>query len=471
MEATGETVGEAKWAALRELEKLHPGLDKSAVAFQVVSEGERGLLGVGYAPARVIASVDSESVAAASSPNEAESELAAEVRELIERMTAGIGVRCRIEIVEDDETMTASCSGSNLGLLIGKHGQTIDAIQYLVNAIVWRARPDDRKDVVVDAAGYRERRRAALESLAVRSAEEALATHSPVELEPMTAVERKTVHVRLKEFDGVETGSEGTEPNRYVVISPAAQRPVRASGPVEGALGGTGRFPRVTRGVRDPAAGALAPGSARNAGPDGDRDRDEAWSMLVEDAFRGVETVRELEGLIVDVGSGNGSPGIPLAASLPEREVTLLESSRRKCAFLERVAVEFPNVRVVCGRAEEQETDVFGVATAKALASPPVALEWVLPLVRPGGAAVLWLGPSVDLEQLARVSDQLAGGPPETPRRPRRRAQDRADSRGFSASPGSSPETSSRLITMEGCPGASTPSPTRRVASARRRLP
>ena len=142
------------------------------------------------------------------------------------------------------------------------------------------------------------------------------------------------------------------------------------------------------------------------------RERDEAWSMLVEDAFRGVEPVRELDGPIVDVGSGNGSPGIPLAASLPEREVTLLESSRRKCAFLERVAGDFPNLRVVCGRAEEQETDHFGVATAKALAPPPVALEWVLPLVRPGGAAVLWLGPSVDLEQLARVSEQLAGGPP-----------------------------------------------------------
>jgi spoIIIJ-associated protein len=218
VEATGETVGEAKWAALRELERLHPGLDKAGVRFQVVSEGERGLLGVGYAPARVIASIDSEAVAA---PNEAEGELAAHVRDLLERITAGIGVRCRIQIDEDDEVLTASCSGSNLGLLIGKHGQTIDAIQYLVNAIVWRARPDDRKDVVVDAAGYRERRRAALEALAIRSAEEVVATRSPLELEPMTAVERKTIHVRLKEFDGVETGSEGTEPNRFVVISPA----------------------------------------------------------------------------------------------------------------------------------------------------------------------------------------------------------------------------------------------------------
>jgi len=241
VEATGETVGEAKWAALRELERLHPGLDKAAVRFQVVSEGERGLLGVGYAPARVVASIDSDSVGSVS--GEAESELAAQVRELIERITAGIGVRCRIDIEEDDGALVASCSGSNLGLLIGKHGQTIDAIQYLVNAIVWRSRPDVRKEVVVDAAGYRERRRAALESLAVRSAEEALATHSPVELEPMTAVERKTVHLRLKEFDGVETESEGTEPNRYIVISPAAQRPVRASGPEEGVSGEPGGSP------------------------------------------------------------------------------------------------------------------------------------------------------------------------------------------------------------------------------------
>jgi spoIIIJ-associated protein len=217
VEATGETVGEAKWAALRELEKLHPGLDKAAVQFQVVAEGERGLLGVGYAPARVIASVDRDSVGVPAEPG---SDLAGQVRDLVERICAGIGVRCRIEIDETEEALTATCTGSNLGLLIGKHGQTIDAIQYLVNAIVWRSRPDDRKDIVVDAAGYRERRRAALESLALRSAEEALATRSRIELEPMTAVERKTVHVRLKEVDGVETGSEGTEPNRFVVILP-----------------------------------------------------------------------------------------------------------------------------------------------------------------------------------------------------------------------------------------------------------
>jgi len=218
VESTGETVGEAKWAALRELEKLHPELDKSAVQFQVVSEGERGLLGVGYAPARVVASVEPSAVP---KPSHSETELAARVREILERITGGLSLRCRIEIVEEDESLVATLSGSNLGLLIGKHGQTIDAIQYLVNAIVWRAWPEDRKEVTVDAAGYRERRRGALESLAVRSAEEALASHSPVALEPMTAVERKIVHVVLKEFDGVETSSDGTEPNRAVVITPS----------------------------------------------------------------------------------------------------------------------------------------------------------------------------------------------------------------------------------------------------------
>jgi spoIIIJ-associated protein len=217
VEATGETVGEAKWSALRELERLHPELDKSAVQFQVVSEGERGLLGVGYTPARVIASVEPGAVATSAEP---ESELAGRVREVLERITDGLNLRCRIRLDEEEEMITASLSGSNLGLLIGKHGQTIDAIQYLVNAIIWRKVPEGRKEVVVDAAGYRERRRAALESLAVRSAEEALASRSPVALEPMTAVERKIVHVCLKELDGVETTSEGTEPNRAVVIIP-----------------------------------------------------------------------------------------------------------------------------------------------------------------------------------------------------------------------------------------------------------
>ena len=115
----------------------------------------------------------------------------------------------------------------------------------------------------------------------------------------------------------------------------------------------------------------------------------------------------------MDVGSGGGAPGIPLAAALPEREVTLLEANGRKCAFLREAAFEFPNVTVVQGRAEEQETDGFGVAVAKALAPPPVAAEWCLPLVTPGGVAILYVGPSADASAVSRVSERLGGAPAE----------------------------------------------------------
>jgi 16S rRNA (guanine527-N7)-methyltransferase len=143
------------------------------------------------------------------------------------------------------------------------------------------------------------------------------------------------------------------------------------------------------------------------------RDVAEARAMLVDDALRAIDLVGRFEGPIADVGSGGGSPGIPLAAALPEREVTLLEANRRKASFLEGVAAEFPNVRVVRGRAEEQETDAFGVATAKALAKPPVAAEWALPLVRPGGAAILWVGDSAVLDALGQVALQLGAASPE----------------------------------------------------------
>jgi spoIIIJ-associated protein len=222
VEASGETVGEAKWSALRELERQRPGLDKSAVRFQVISEGERGLLGVGFTPARVIATVSEDALArveTVAAPTD-ESDLAGDARELVQRIVDGIGVNAHVDLEEDEEVITVSCSGPDLGMLIGRHGQTIDAIQYLANAAMYRTHADDRKEVVVDAAGYRARRRASLEALAIRSAERALSDVAPVELEPMTAVERKVVHLRLKEFGGVETTSEGTEPNRYVVIRP-----------------------------------------------------------------------------------------------------------------------------------------------------------------------------------------------------------------------------------------------------------
>ena len=143
--------------------------------------------------------------------------------------------------------------------------------------------------------------------------------------------------------------------------------------------------------------------------------REEARRVHVDESLGAVDVVRAYEGAIVDVGSGGGAPGIPLAVALPEREVTLLESSRRKCAFLERWARELPNVQVVCGRAEEQPVDNWGVALAKALASPPVAAEWCLPLVVQGGAAVLFVGPSAEADRVARAAEQLAAELAESP--------------------------------------------------------
>jgi spoIIIJ-associated protein len=221
VEATGETVGEAKWAALRELERLAPGIDREEVRFQVVSEGERGLLGVGYAPARVLASVDRP----APRETEGEEEPAAEgehaiARELLERVLATLSLDATVRLEDDDDEVRATVSGADLGVLIGRHGQMIDSLQYLANAIAHRALGDERRRIVIDAAGYRARRASTLEGLARRTAEQASATGRRIELEPMSAAERRIVHEVLKEDPEVTTASEGTEPNRYVVVLP-----------------------------------------------------------------------------------------------------------------------------------------------------------------------------------------------------------------------------------------------------------
>jgi spoIIIJ-associated protein len=219
VEATGETVGEAKWKALRDLQRAAPGIDKGSVRFQVVSEGERGLLGVGYTPARVIATVTVTDIAEApSTARDDESDLETRMRELVETVVGAMGIVARVDVRETSDGVLVTCTGGDLGLLIGKHGQTIDALQYVANAASFRSGAG--KPVTIDAAGYRERRRVTLEGIAVRAAEQAI-TGERVLLEPMTAVERKVVHERLKEVTGVETSSEGTEPNRYVVVSPA----------------------------------------------------------------------------------------------------------------------------------------------------------------------------------------------------------------------------------------------------------
>lgn len=138
-------------------------------------------------------------------------------------------------------------------------------------------------------------------------------------------------------------------------------------------------------------------------------DAPDARRVLLEDALRAVPLVEAERGTVVDVGSGGGSPGIPLAAVLPDRSFTLLEAERRKCEFLERATGELPNAEVVWGRAEEQPLERHGVALAKALAKPPVAVELCLPLVRAGGAAILWVGGTADPDAVARAASHLAG--------------------------------------------------------------
>lgn len=227
VEASGDTVGEARWAALHELERRYPGLDRAAVEFQVVSEGARGLLGVGYEPAQVVAvlSEPPEVAAPAAVPADPapvdESAAAGRLRELMAQVLDAVGIPARIRIDQNDRELVATVAGDDLGILIGRHGQTIDALQYLANAVMHRKGED--VEVVIDAQGYRERRARMLHDVAVKAAADARRTGVPVELEPMTSVERKIVHLRIKEMDGVRTESAGAEPNRHVVVLPDPQ--------------------------------------------------------------------------------------------------------------------------------------------------------------------------------------------------------------------------------------------------------
>lgn len=222
IEASGETVGEAKWQALRDLERLHPGLDRDRVEFQVVSEGERGLLGVGTTPARVIARAKLGAEAPAGREMRDESEVAAVVRESVERIADALGARARVVVTEDDDTIKASATvaASEAGFLIGRNGRTIDAVNYVVSSIAHRLQGDEGKSVDVDTGGYRARRHERLSAIAHRAAERAIASGSAVPLAPMTPVERRIVHTELQGVDGVETRSEGDDPDRRVVVLP-----------------------------------------------------------------------------------------------------------------------------------------------------------------------------------------------------------------------------------------------------------
>ena len=210
-ESEGDSLGEAKWAAMKTLEARFPGLTADCVSFDVADDPGPGQ------PARVRARVDHEAWRAVA--DEIPEEPAERVRAIVARVVHALGLRATVDIDESEDEIRATVNGDDLGLLIGKHGSTIDAIQHLVFRAAFRG-ADDRKQVTVDAAGYRERRAAALHRMADRAAAEALEYDRPVELEPMRAMERKVVHTYLSERGDVETHSEGDEPDRRLVVSP-----------------------------------------------------------------------------------------------------------------------------------------------------------------------------------------------------------------------------------------------------------
>jgi spoIIIJ-associated protein len=214
----GATLGEAKWAAVKALEQRFPGVDAESVRFEVVAEGdeERG------EQAEVVGEVDL--AAWRRTASELPTDPAERVRAVVSRVCVALGLRASVDLQETEDEIRATVNGPDLGLLIGKHGTTIDALQHVAARAAFRG-AEDRKQVVVDAAGYRERREAALQRTADRAAADALSFRRPVELEPMSPQERKVVHLHLRDHTEVDTHSEGDEPERRVVVTPVRDAP------------------------------------------------------------------------------------------------------------------------------------------------------------------------------------------------------------------------------------------------------
>lgn len=212
-EGEGATLGEAKWAAIKALERRFPGVGADDVRFDVLDEGSES----GGQPARVSAELDLDRWQGVL--EDLPDDPAERLRALVTRVALALDLRASVDIEETDEELRATVNGEDLGILIGKHGSTIDALQHIAARATYRG-VGDRKNVVIDAAGYRERREAALRRAADRAVEDALAFGRSVELEPMGPFERRTVHMYLRDRTDVQTHSEGDEPDRRLVVSP-----------------------------------------------------------------------------------------------------------------------------------------------------------------------------------------------------------------------------------------------------------
>jgi spoIIIJ-associated protein len=217
-EAEGATVGEAKRAAFKELERAYPGLSHDDVDFEVLAEPDPAA----ERPARVTATADLARWE--ERHDELPDDPAERVRAVVARVVLALELDGTVDVEETAEEIRATVNGPDLGLLIGRHGSTIDALQDVATRAAYAQSTGDRKRVVVDAAGYRERREATLRRQADRAVADALDFGRPVELEPMGPHERKVVHTYLAGRGDVETHSEGDEPDRRLVVTPVRAR-------------------------------------------------------------------------------------------------------------------------------------------------------------------------------------------------------------------------------------------------------
>jgi spoIIIJ-associated protein len=217
-EAEGATVGEAKRSAFKQLERDYPGLTQDAVEFEVLEDPDPH----DEQPARVAATVDLD--AWEEGHDELPDEPAERVRAVVSRIVLALELDGSVDVEETSEEIRATVNGPDLGLLIGRHGSTIDALQDVASRAAYAQVQGDRKRVVVDAAGYRERRETALHRQADRAVADALDFGRAVELEPMSPHERKVVHTYLADRSDVETHSEGDEPDRRLVVTPVGAR-------------------------------------------------------------------------------------------------------------------------------------------------------------------------------------------------------------------------------------------------------
>jgi spoIIIJ-associated protein len=200
IEKSGRTVDEAVAAALEEM-----GVPSDRVKVDVLEEGKGGFLGIGAKPAVVRVSL-----------RESRKQ---RVEQFLSDVCAAMEVDVNVSVKEDGEYLHADINGNEAGILIGHHGQTLDAMQYLLNLVASKVE-DEGQRVVLDVEGYRKRREETLVRLATRLAERVRRNGEPMVLEPMSAHERRVIHLALQEDPYVVTGSEGEDPFRRVVIQP-----------------------------------------------------------------------------------------------------------------------------------------------------------------------------------------------------------------------------------------------------------